>query len=192
MNLRLKDIIAIAVVACVSFPLLYVIMLFITGTLRIEYGMEDPFQKKKEVELVEQSARRDSLASRNSRTFLALKQERRELKKERERLNDLQKRLQMVQDEIKQQREQLGEEREEMEKQLESSSEAEVNRYKQLAKVYGAMKAAEAASILETLPDSQVARIITTIMDDRQKAKILSQLSKEKANRISKLISRGI
>lgn len=188
----MKDIIAIVVVTCVSFPVLYLIMLFVTGTLRIEYGIEDPSREKEKVELVKQSARRDSLAAQNSRTFLALQQERRELQKERERLMELQERLGIVQNEIKQQKSELDQDKKELSKLLESSSEAQEARFKQLAKVYGAMKAAEAASILETLPDSQVAKIITAINDDRQKAKILASISKEKAKRLSQLITRGI
>ncbi|MFP4013691.1 MAG: MotE family protein [Chitinispirillaceae bacterium] len=192
MNLRMKDIIAIVVVTCVSFPVLYLIMLFITGTLRVEYGAGDPSREKKEVELVKQSARRDSLAVQNSRTFLALQKERRELRKERERLMELQERLGIVQNELEQQRTELNEDKKELDKMLESSSEAQEARYKQLAKVYEAMKAVEAAAILETLPDSQVAKILTTIIDDRQKANILAEMSKEKAKRLSQLITRGI
>jgi flagellar motility protein MotE (MotC chaperone) len=59
-------------------------------------------------------------------------------------------------------------------------------RIKQLAKVYGAMRAEEAARILETLDDDLCLNILSSIGDDRQKAKIFSALSATKSAAVSK------
>ncbi len=193
MNLRKKDFIAIAVVTLLYLPVLYLVMLFVTGAARIEFGFKDaPKEEKPKFEEMKHSARRDSLAIQNSRTFQALQQERHELARERERLLELQTRLDMIQKEIEQKKLELGNERSKLETLLENSSEEEAARFKKLAKMYGAMKPAEAASILETLPESQAAKIISLLTDDRQKAKIMSQLSTEKATRISQLLSKGV
>ena len=67
-----------------------------------------------------------------------------------------------------------------------------MKRIKQLAKVYGAMRANEAAQILETLDDNLLIKIINAISDDRQKAKIMAGLSKSKAARISKKMGKAV
>jgi len=187
--MRKGDIFLIALVALVTFPILYVVMLFATGSLRLEYGYkkEDP-DKLAKVEEVKHNARRDSLAAQNTKIFEAAQSERADLVKEQERLAEQYSRLEMLQGEIEKQREELVNERTLLEKKLAVVPEEEAARFKKLAKIYEAMKPAEAAGIMETLPDAQVASILGRMNDDRQKGKILSLLTKEKAARLNRLI----
>jgi flagellar motility protein MotE (MotC chaperone) len=185
----MRDIIAIAAVTLFTFPILYIAMLFATGSLRVEYGFkkEDP-EKELKVEQVKHSARRDSLAAQNSKVFEAAQQERADLAKEQERFNEQYARLEILQSEIEKQREELVKERLQLENKMAAVPEIEEARFKKLAKIYEAMKPVEAAAILETLPDAQVASIISKMGDDRQKGRILSALTTEKAARLNKLI----
>jgi flagellar motility protein MotE (MotC chaperone) len=75
-----------------------------------------------------------------------------------------------------------------MEKTVSQSDDLDKKRVKQLAKVYGAMRAEEAARILETLDDDLCINILSNMGDDRQKAKILSALTGDKATRVSNKI----
>ncbi|MDR0330461.1 MAG: hypothetical protein LBH93_01965 [Chitinispirillales bacterium] len=187
--MRKGDIIAIVAVSLVTFPILYVIMLFATGTMRIEYGFkkEEPEVEMK-VQEVKHNARRDSLVAVNSKAFQAAEQERADLLKEQERMAEQYARLELLQAEIEKGREELVKERGLLEKKMAETPAIEEARYKKLAKIYEAMKPGEAAAIMETLPDAQVASILGKMNDDRQKGKILSLLTKEKAGRLNKLI----
>ena len=187
MNLRFKDIIAIALVMFISFPILYVAILFFTGTARIEFGPSGEIQnRQKQIQTVRQSARRDSLAALNSKAFQAAQQERLELQKERERIQEQNARLDILQREIEEQRNSLQQKRNELDELVNKSSELNQDRIRELARLYGAMKPAEAAAIIETLDDQLALNIITSINDDRQKGRILAFLSKEKASRLSR------
>ena len=189
-NLKMKDYIAIAAVSILSFPLLYFIMLLITGVARIEFDYgEKEIDESKKVEIIQHTAKRDSLAAVNSHTFQAIQKERVEIERERSRLSEQQKRIDLMQQELKEQREILKKEREKIESLVSQSNSLSAKRLKDLSRVYGAMRAAEAAKILQTLPDKLSSQIISSINDDRQKAKILSALSKDKANRISKILA---
>jgi len=188
-SMKLKDYIIIAVLTVVTFPLLYLIMLFITGSARIEFGppKEDGINTEK-VQMVKQSVRKDSLAAVNSRTFQALEKERSALEKERQRLREQQDRIALLQSEVEMQRKKIAEERAKMEKLVGVNDSIGNRKIKDLALMYGAMRPAEAASILGTLDERMAAQIIRSIGDDRQKAKIMSAFSNDKAARISKII----
>lgn len=189
MNLKLKDYIAIAVVTVATFPILYLVMLFATGSARIVFDKPDDEKPKTEkVQLVKQSARRDSLAAVNSRTYQALKKERGELEKERQRLREQQDRIDLLQTEVENERRKIREERKMMEKIVSASDSLGKKKIRDVAKMYGAMRPSEAAAILGTMDEKLVARILKAINDDRQKAKILSSFSRAKAARISKII----
>ncbi len=193
MNLRLKDIVAVAIVMCVSFPIIYLAILFFTGTARVEFGPSDGVEKRlQQLETVRQSARRDSLANLNSKTFIALQQERKQLQAQRERTDAQKKRIDMLQSEIERERETLVEKRRALEELVEKGDGLDRDRERELARLYGAMKPAEAASIIETLSDELALRILTSINDDRQKGRILSLLSRDKASRMSRMLGEPV
>jgi flagellar motility protein MotE (MotC chaperone) len=122
--------------------------------------------------------------------FFAVEQEKADLVAEKTRVAQQQERMLMVQQELEKTRNDLTEERKKLEKVVGQSDTLEKKRIKQLAKVYGAMRPEEAARILETLDDQLLINILSAMGDDRQKAKILSTLSQEKASRISKKIGK--
>lgn len=188
MNLKLKDFIAIALVTVFTFPIMYLVMMFLNGSARIEFGTEEKEPKEK-VEVIKQSYRKDSLAVLNSKTFIALQNEKNELQKERERLAEKQKKIDLLQTELEEKQNVLQEERKKLEKLVSKSDSLDSRKMKELSKIYGAMRPVEAAEIIETLQDELASKIISNINDERQKGKILSALSKEKATRISKMLS---
>ncbi len=187
MKLRFKDILAIAAVAVVSFPLMYLAVLFATGNIRIEFFPENRLEKNEEnLRVIRRTARRDSLAAAQLESFQALRRERAEIEKEREKLREQQERINLVAQELERKRNEMLLERQKLEELVGQSDSLQQKRVKKLARVYGAMKAPEAASILETLGDDLVIQIINNISDDRQRAKILAALSEGKAARMSR------
>ncbi|HEX3018871.1 MAG TPA: hypothetical protein VHP36_01150 [Chitinispirillaceae bacterium] len=190
MNLKIKDFISIAVVTVLTFPIMYLAMMFLTGAARIEFGnkKKEPVEK---VQLIKLNHRKDSLALVNSKTFLALQQEKNELQKERERLSDKQNKIDLLQQELEQNRKAFELQRDKIEKLVSQSDSLDRRKIKELSKIYGAMRPAEAAQIIETLKDELAVKILSNIGDERQKGKILSAISREKATRISKLMSRS-
>jgi flagellar motility protein MotE (MotC chaperone) len=193
MKLSLRDIIIIAVTTTLSFPVIYLLLMLMTGGARIEFNQPKKDEKKDEqVKLIKLDAKRDSLAASQSQTFMAVEQQKADLSKEKQQLVEQQQRVTMVQQELEKTRAEMAAEREKLEKLVSQSDDLDKKRIKQLAKVYGAMRAEEAARILETLDDGLCVDILASISDDRQKAKILTALSPDKAARVSKKISAPI
>ena len=193
MKLTLKELIIILATLTLSFPVVYILMLFVTGTARIEFNQ--PVKNKKDeqqLKFMKLNARKDSLAAMQSQTFLAVEREKAELVAEKKRFAEQQERMNMVQQELDKTRNELKEERIKIEKLVNQSDTLGKKKIKQLAKVYGAMRPEEAARILETLDDDLLINILAAMGDDRQKAKILSTFSQEKAARISKKIGKPL
>ncbi|HEX2956018.1 MAG TPA: hypothetical protein VHO70_04280 [Chitinispirillaceae bacterium] len=191
MKLKLKDMIIIALVTLTSFPVMYTILLFATGTAKVvfERGPAEEKGKKKQSEEMKSSARKDSIANVNSKTFQALQKEQAEVNEQKEHLNDQRLRIEQMQQELQTQRDEFLKERKKLEQLVSQNDSLDTRKMRDLAKVYGAMKPAEAADILGTLADSNVAKILKMINDDRQKAKILAFMSNEKAASISKIFA---
>ena len=194
MKLSLKDIIAIAVVALLSFPLMYFTMLFATGRARVEFGQKqvEDSQETKRLETIRRNARKDSLAAAQSQSFMANEAARDSLRKEKEGLEKQQVHIEMLRRELETAKQELARERERLEGLVAKSATLDKKRIGQLAKVYGAMRAGEAAQVLETLDDDLVIKILTSINDDRQKAKIMSALSTAKAARMSRTMGKTV
>jgi flagellar motility protein MotE (MotC chaperone) len=190
MKLTLRDIIIIAATTVLSFPVIYLLLMFATGSARIEINQQKKEEKKEQqVKLMKLSARKDSLAASQSQTFMAVELQKADLAKEKQQLVEQQQRVAMVEQELEKTRTDLTAEREKLEKIVSKSDDLDKKRLKQLAKVYGAMRAEEAARILETLDDGLCVNILAEMGDDRQKAKILTALTPDKAARVSKKIS---
>ena len=86
----------------------------------------------------------------------------------------------------------LAAERERFEKAVSKNDTAETMKIKNLAKIYGAMRAPEAAKIIETFDDKLASQLISSIGDERQKAKIMAALSADKASALSKLMGSSL
>lgn len=193
MKLTLRDIIIICVTAVLSFPVIYLVLLLVTGVARIELGQpKKDMTKERELKVMRLSAQRDSLAASQSQTFQAMEQEKADIEKQRAMLASQQDQVKIAQEEMEKTKVELGAEREKLEKLVGETDSLDKKRIKQLAKVYSAMRPEEASRILETLDDNLCVNILSNMGDDRQKAKILSALSPEKASRVSKRISAPI
>ncbi|MCU0609704.1 MAG: hypothetical protein MUF22_08075 [Chitinispirillaceae bacterium] len=189
MNFKIKDIIILAAVFVFSFPVTYFAILLVMGNARVEFGEKpkDPEVVEK-VEIARRSEKAESLAVVNSRIFQANKLEQERVEKERESLQEARKRLELYQNDLEAQKAEVKKEREKIETLVEKSETLDKKKTVQLAKMYSAMRPAEAAQIIETLNDDLAMGILQNISDDRQKAKILSALSPEKATRITTLM----
>ena len=188
MKLKLKDIILIAIIAVATFQVLYFAMLFVTGNARIEFVSKKPGAVKDQQKLkyLKHSNRRDSLLVVQSQAFLASEKTKKEVEEKQERLSKQEERINILTQELDRTRKELTGEREKFEKLVAESDEIEMKRIKQLAKIYGSMRANEAAQILQTLDDNLLIQIINAIGDERQRAKIVANLPKDKAAKITR------
>ncbi len=187
MKLSLRDIVILCVTVMISFPVVYFLLLFVTGSARIEINHPKVNAvKEHEIKVMRLSEKSDSLAASQSQTFLAVEQEKAEVENEKERLTEQQNQIKIQQDELEKAKTDLDGERLKLEKLVSQSDSLDKRRIKQLAKVYEAMRPEEAARILETLNDNLCINILSSMNDDRQKAKILAALSPAKAAQVSK------
>lgn len=193
MKLTLKELIIIVAILTFSFPVVYVLMMLASGAARIEFNQPAKTKKdEKEIRLMKVNAKKDSLAAVQSQTFFALEKQKADLDVEKKKMFEQQDHVLMVEQELEKTRNELTEERKKLEKLVGESDELDKKRIKQLAKVYSAMRPEEAARILETLDDDLLINILAAMGDDRQKAKILTVLSPDKASRVSKKIGKPL
>ena len=192
MDFKLKDIVIIALVVFISFPVVIFVVLFLTGNMRVEFGPAKPAEETTEaVEHIKQNDLNDSLAIENSKMWQALQKERQDIARERKELQEERQKLEMYQRDLETQKAEIRGSRERIETLVSRSDSLERKKTAQLAKVYSAMRPAEAAQIIGTLHDDLAARILDGINDDRQKAKILAALPQEKATRLTRLMGGG-
>lgn len=190
MKLSLKDLAAIAAVTLISFPILYLVVLFATGNVRVEFGPKPVEEKRKEeLQLIKLNQRRDSLMALNSESYRALLKQREEIEEKERVMKSREERSMMLEQELEQQKLSLEGQRKLLEKAVEGSDNASDKKNKQLSRVYAAMRPAEAAQIMETLTDNMAVSILQGIDDERQKGKIMAALSRQKASRMSKIMS---
>ncbi len=187
---KIEMVIVAIVVMVLSFPLMYIGALLGTGNAKLVFkgDLARKIEVENQIRLDEQSALRDSLLLINSHAYQANVAEKERLATERENLLQEQNRLQMLIQEMQQERDEMELERVRLDEALLTSDEASQNRLKRLARVYGAMKANEAARIMETLTDDLCVNIFQYMGEDRQKAKILAAMSGDKAARLSVLM----
>jgi flagellar motility protein MotE (MotC chaperone) len=184
MKLSLKDFVLIVLIAMLSFPITYVCVLYFTGIIKIEY--KKPGKEGEEgVKTMNPAMFRDSLSRTHMKTFQAVVREQNDLQKQKEQFAEQQERLVLLQQELQKERAGIADDRKKLEKLIGENEILKDKKIKQLARVYGAMRPAEAARILESLDDNLIIKILNGISDDRQRAKMLAALSNEKAARIS-------
>jgi flagellar motility protein MotE (MotC chaperone) len=189
MDLKLKDIVILVLVMLISFPIVIFVVLFITGNVRMEFGPVKPADEDvARVELIKQNDKTDSLATVNSKTWQALQKEREDIAQERKALLEERQKLELFQRDLETQKAEISGSRKKIESLVSRSDSLEKKKTAQLAKVYSAMRPAEAAQIIGTLQDELAARILDGISDDRQKAKILAALPQEKATALTRLM----
>lgn len=175
-------------------PLLLLLIMYYRGEVKLEFTRELPGSsiKHRQFTTIEYNEIVDSLKAANYQSYELLNEERKKVEAEKEKLQNEQKRLGLLNDELKNTHEKLQAQRKEFEKLVEATDELEQKKIKQLANVYGAMRPNEAAAILETLSDDLVVRILKAIGDDRQKGKIMANLSNKKASVITKKMGKSV
>lgn len=189
---KFKDIIIVAAVGVASFPLLYAAILFANGVLRIEYGVpQKAIEDQKKIQTIKRTEKTDSILITQSRTFQALQNEKKDIEKERQKLREQQGRIDLLQKELEEKQSVLELQRTKLENLVSKSDSLETKKFKNQARVYTAMKPLEAAQIIETMPDDYASKLLNAMSDDRQKAKILSALSTEKAAKVTERLGRS-
>lgn len=189
---KFKDIIIVGAVGVISFPLLYAAILFANGVLRIDYGVpQKAIEDQKKIQTIKRTEKTDSILITQSRTFQALQNEKKDIEKERQKLREQQERIDLLQKELEEKQRTLGLQRTKIEDLVSKSDSLENKKFKNQARVYTAMKPLEAAQIIETMPDNYASKLLNAMSDDRQKAKILSALSTEKAARVTERLGQS-
>lgn len=202
-NMKTQDLIIVgAVVMILSFPLMWLVMLLATGNARLVF--ENDLARMIEVSNVARQqrgdARRDSLIVEQAYSFHANMQSIEELAAERERMAREQERMQFLIEELEAQRKQITAERERVsnersrfetaiENQIERQNSGAARRVADLARIYQAMRPAEAAQIMETLSEDLRVDILLAMTDDRQRSRIISAMDTDNASSLTELMA---
>ncbi|MCL1946024.1 MAG: hypothetical protein FWF51_02570 [Chitinivibrionia bacterium] len=195
-----------AIVMMLSFPLMWLGGLLLTGNAKLIF--KGDLARMVEIETTARMQRNnltmDSLIIANTEAFqsnvllknsIANKSE--EIDRDQERLDVLKSELQTERANIEAAKagldkaiSDLADERAKYEETMNGPNDGAIDKATvSLAKTYQAMKPAEAAQIMETLPDNLCVDILKSMTDDRQKGRILSSMDTEKAAKLSKLMS---
>ena len=197
--LKLKDIIALGLLAVVSFPIVLLGVLLWTGNVRMVFGPEtqDPNARARLLERPEdipgatKSGATDSSvpgsAPPSAEHLAELDQREAEVLRETQRMEELRTENARLRDEIRNERERL-------EKMFSKTDSLESQRTQVLASTFVGMKPDQAAKILSALDDILVTAILRKVTDDKPRAKILAALGKlniDRAAQVTRLLENG-
>jgi flagellar motility protein MotE (MotC chaperone) len=185
-NIKMREIVIVAFIMFIVFPIIYLGYLFINGKTRL--NADHSRKNVKEIASIEtpkQEVMADSLANLNTVAFQALQKERTGIEFERRKMMEDKQRMELYQQELEKQKDELKRERERIEGLVEKSDTFDKKKSIQISKAYSAMRPAEAAQIISTLSDEFAIRILDGITEDRIKAKIIAALPPEKATSIT-------
>lgn len=199
--LKLKDIIALGLLAVVTFPIVLLGVLLWTGNVRLVFGPEaqDPNARAKLLERPEDIPGATVTHSTSTPATVIVKgaagpgatgdldQREAEVLRETKRLEDLRIDDGCIRDTIRAERERL-------EKLLAARDSLEGKRTEVLAATFVGMKPDQAAKILVALDDILVTAVLRKVADDKSRAKILASLGKldvQRAARVTRLLESG-
>lgn len=198
--LKLKDIVALGLLAVVTFPIVLLGVLLWTGNVRLVFGPEsqDPNARAKLLERPEDIPGATTTNSTSTSTILVkgaagaaaagdLDQREAEVLRETKRLEDLRLDDGRLRDTIRAERERL-------EKLFLARDSLESQRTQVLAATFVGMKPDQAAKILGALDDLLVTAVLRRVADDKSRAKILASLGKldvQRAARVARLLESG-
>lgn len=186
--MRVKDVIALGLLALVSFPVILLGVLMWTGNVRLAFGPED----------ASQSAARERLQVRpedlehgaplpvpatGERMDGALGMRETELDRREAEVQRELARLEEVRSQTDALRDTIQRERKRIEALLVGRDSVEATRLQVLARTFTGMKPDQAAKILNGLDDVLVTGILRTVAEDRPRAKILAAIGKLDAQR---------
>lgn len=197
--LKIKDIVALGLLAVVSFPMVLLGVLLWTGNVRMVFGPEtqDPNARAKLLERPEDipgatvtghDKESEGKATAASPEMAGeMDQREAEVLREIQRLEDLRADDARLRDTIRAERERL-------EKLLSAGDNLENKRTEVLAATFVGMKPDQAAKILAALDDILVTAVLRKVTDDKPRAKILAALGKidvQRAARVARLLDSG-
>lgn len=198
--LKLKDIIALGLLAVVTFPIVLLGVLLWTGNVRLVFGPEsqDPNARAKLLERPEDIPGATVTNAASTSTIIVkgaagaaasgdLDQREAEVLRETKRLEDLRLDNGRLRDTIRAERERL-------EKLFLARDSLEGQRTQVLAATFVGMKPDQAAKILGALDDLLVTGVLRRVSDDKSRAKILASLGKldvQRAARVARLLESG-
>jgi len=195
--LKIKDIIALAALAVVSFPVVLLGVLLWTGNVRLVFGADaqDPAARARLLERPEDipGATRPSMdTSRLGMTDSAMLLRAADLdRRDAEAMREA-ARVDMLRQDDARIRDTIRAERQRLEAILGKGDSLESSRTAVLAGTFSGMKPDQAAKILTALDDILVTAILRKIPDDRPRAKILAAMGKldvQRAARVSQLLA---
>jgi len=181
---------------------MWLIMLLATGNARLVF--EQDLARMIEVAGVARQQRttdsRDSIIVEHAYSFHANMQSIDSLATERERMAREQERLEFMIGELRTERMIVEAERQRiqnersrietaMDRQIERENTGAAKRVADLARIYQAMRPAEAAQIMETLSEDLRVDILLAMTDDRQRSRIISAMDIDNASSLSELMA---
>jgi len=194
--LKLKDIIALGLLAVVSFPMVLLGVLLWTGNVRMVFGPEadDPSARARLLERPEDipgatvvgrtSSSDEANGDPAAPTGGDLDQREAEVLREIQRLESLRSENESI-------REAIAAERQRLERLLLQGDSLESRRSEVLAATFTGMKPDQAAKILSALDDILVTAILRKVADDKPRAKILAAFGKidvQRAAQVARLL----
>jgi len=189
--MRFKDLIGIALLSVVLFPITLLGVLLATGVVHLKLGMNEQAKTEINSYLRRYHPEQDRAEARQMKSLKALESKEEVLQTEGENLRREQERLDVLRLENAQLKKEILSHRKKIENLVEQSSDLQKKRLVALAEVYSSMRPEEAAPILLSLNDQLVADIIRLIPETRSQSKILGTLGAldvKRAAQISKLI----
>lgn len=185
--MNVKDIAGVALASLLLFPVVLVVSLFATGSAHIQLGMDEPLKQGMTEFLKTSSAEQDSSDRAQSKVFQANLNKEKKLAMQQKKVEAEVERLQNLQIENRKLRDEIKANRIRIEKAVEGSKVLSNKRLAKLAEVYGSMKPAEAAPILLSLKDSDIAKIVALIPEVRSQAKLMAALGAGDLARAAKI-----
>jgi len=192
MDIRVKDLMGVAVASLLLFPVVFFAVLLATGTAKLEVGgMDDATKKKIAGYLERHTPEQEAQDVEQSKLFEANRQLAAELEEKQRLLQEEAARLELLKLETSQSLAQINQNREAIDKRVGESQVLSDQKIEELAQVYAAMKPIEAAPILMNLDDVSIARIIKRVPDTRTQGKLLAAIgaiNTKKAAAITKIL----
>lgn len=182
-GMRIKDVIALGLLALVSFPVVLLGVLMWTGNVRLAFGPEDPSQSAarerlqvRAEDLPEAAPVPAGAAAPRTEGSLGIREA--ELDKREAQLQQDLARLEELRAEDARLRDTVVAERQRIDKLLAGKDSLEQSRLAVLARTFSGMKPDQAAKIFAGLDDILVTGILRAVKDDKPRAKLLAALGK--------------
>jgi flagellar motility protein MotE (MotC chaperone) len=177
MKIRVKDVGTAALASLFLFPVVFVAVLLMTGTVHLSLGDGEDDKKDGLVRFLETyHPKQDSSDAEQSKLFEALKLKEAALSERENRVREEILRLENIKIENDNLKKEIEQHRVRIEQLVGQSKELSDERLDALATVYGNMKPVEAAPILLSMKDDEIVGIIRRIPEVRAQAKLMAAI----------------